>query len=151
MTEFGGLYGAGGIGSLTQPLLGERIQAALKPNRVVVVGTGDSLNVLAERHGTTVTTPARPQPHHHQPSVRSTAPGELVVHPQAPGRRQRRHQHHQPAGWLLHARNPGHLSGGVALDHLQLELQRLRSALREAGQPRPLHLRGGGDLAGQAA
>jgi len=56
VTEFGGLYGAGGIGSLTQPLLGERVQAALKPNRVVVVGTGDSLNVLAERHGTTVTT-----------------------------------------------------------------------------------------------
>ena len=56
VTEFGGLYGAGGIGSLTQPLLGERIQAALKPNRVVVVGNGDSLNVLAERHGTTVTT-----------------------------------------------------------------------------------------------
>ena len=56
VTEFGGLYGAGGIGSLTQPLLGERIQAALKPNRVVVVGTGDSLNALAERHGTTVTT-----------------------------------------------------------------------------------------------
>ncbi|MFN5698551.1 MAG: hypothetical protein ACK486_16165, partial [Cyanobacteriota bacterium] len=45
VTEFGGLYGAGGIGSLTQPLLGERIQAALKPNRVVVVGAGDSLNV----------------------------------------------------------------------------------------------------------
>ena len=40
VTEFGGLYGAGGIGSLTQPLLGERIQAALKPNRVAVVGTG---------------------------------------------------------------------------------------------------------------
>jgi excisionase family DNA binding protein len=56
VTEFGGLYGAGGIGSLTQPLLGERIQAALKPNRVAVVGAGDSLNVLAERHGTTVTT-----------------------------------------------------------------------------------------------
>ena len=49
MTEFGGLYG-GGIGSLAQPLLGERVQAALRPNRVVVVGTGDSLNVLAERH-----------------------------------------------------------------------------------------------------
>ena len=56
VTEFGGLYGAGGIGSLTQPLLGERIQAALKPNRVAVVGTGDSLNVLAERHGTSVPT-----------------------------------------------------------------------------------------------
>ncbi len=56
MTEFGGLYGAGGIGSLTQPLLGERIQAALKPNRVVVVASGESLNLLAERHLTTVTT-----------------------------------------------------------------------------------------------
>jgi excisionase family DNA binding protein len=56
VSEFGGLYGAGGIGSLTQPLLGERIQASLKPNRVVILGSGDSLNVLAERHGTTVTT-----------------------------------------------------------------------------------------------
>jgi len=36
--------------------LGERIQASLKPNRVVVLGSGDSLNVLAERHGTTLTT-----------------------------------------------------------------------------------------------
>jgi excisionase family DNA binding protein len=56
VTEFGGLYGAGGIGSLTQPLLGERIQAALKPNRVVVVASGESLNLLAERHLTTVST-----------------------------------------------------------------------------------------------
>jgi hypothetical protein len=54
VTEFGGLCGAGGIGSLTQPLLGERIQAALKPNRVVVVASGESLNLLAERHLTTV-------------------------------------------------------------------------------------------------
>ena len=29
---------------MTQPLLGERVKAALKPNRVVVVGTDDSLN-----------------------------------------------------------------------------------------------------------
>ena len=56
ITEFGGLYGAGGIGALTQPLLGERIQAALKPNRVVVVGSDDTLTKLAERHGTTVAT-----------------------------------------------------------------------------------------------
>ena len=56
ITEFGGLYGAGGIGSLTQPLLGERIQAALKPNRIVVTGSADSLRSLAETHGTTVTT-----------------------------------------------------------------------------------------------
>jgi hypothetical protein len=49
VTEFGGLCGAGGIGSLTQPLLGERIQASLKPNRVVVVASGESLNLLGER------------------------------------------------------------------------------------------------------
>ena len=55
-TEFGGLYGAGGIGSLTQPLLGERIQAALKPNRVVVVGSDETLTKLAERYATTVAT-----------------------------------------------------------------------------------------------
>ena len=53
MPEFGGLCGAGGIGSLTQPLLGERVQAALKPNRVVVVASGESLNLLGERHLTT--------------------------------------------------------------------------------------------------
>ncbi|MFZ9754368.1 MAG: helix-turn-helix domain-containing protein, partial [Cyanobium sp.] len=52
--EFGGLYGAGGIGSRTQPLLGERIEASLKPNRVVVIVPGDTLVVLAERHGTSV-------------------------------------------------------------------------------------------------
>ncbi|MFM7512487.1 MAG: helix-turn-helix transcriptional regulator, partial [Cyanobium sp.] len=56
VSEFVGLYCAGGIGSLPQPLLGERIQAALKPNLVVVVGFGNSLNILAERHLTTVTT-----------------------------------------------------------------------------------------------
>ena len=52
--EFGGLYGPGGIGCLTQPLLGERIEASFKPNRVVVIVPGDTLLVLAERHGTSV-------------------------------------------------------------------------------------------------
>lgn len=49
---FGGPYGAGGIGALIQPLLGERIQAALKPNQVVIT-SGESLALLAARHGTT--------------------------------------------------------------------------------------------------
>ena len=62
ITECGGRYGAGGIGALTQPLLGERIQAALKPNRVVVVGSDDTLTKLAERHGTTVATLRRLNP-----------------------------------------------------------------------------------------
>ncbi len=54
MLEFGGLYGPGGIGLLTQPLLGERTTASLKPNRVVVIAPGDTLLVQAERHGTSV-------------------------------------------------------------------------------------------------
>jgi excisionase family DNA binding protein len=41
---------------LTQPLRGERVQTALKPNRVFVVASGESLNLLADRHLTTVTT-----------------------------------------------------------------------------------------------
>ena len=136
VTEFGGLYDAGGIGSLTQPLLGERIQAALKPNRIVVVASGDSLNVLAERHLTTVTT------------LRSLNP-TLTGRPSDPlpvgswlfiPRRQCRHQHHQPAGWLLHTGNPGQLPGRLDLHYLQLEFQWLRACLREARQPRPLHV-----------
>jgi hypothetical protein len=52
--EFGGPYGCGGIGSRTQPLLGERIVGSLKPHRVVVIAPGDSLVVLAQRHLTSV-------------------------------------------------------------------------------------------------
>ena len=33
--EFGASYGSGGIGTLVQPLIGERIFGTLKPNRVV--------------------------------------------------------------------------------------------------------------------
>ena len=54
VTEFGGLYGAGGIGALTQPLLGERLELVLKPNRVAVIQPGDTLLTIAERYGTTV-------------------------------------------------------------------------------------------------
>lgn len=51
--EFGGPHGPGGIGRLSQPLLGERITAALKPNRIALLAPGDSTEVLAARHGTT--------------------------------------------------------------------------------------------------
>ena len=37
VTEFGGLYGAGGIGSLTQPLLGEAVLSAALPAVVLSV------------------------------------------------------------------------------------------------------------------
>ena len=46
-------YGPGGIGALLQPELGEAITVAIKPNRVQVIGPGDSLAVLAARYGTT--------------------------------------------------------------------------------------------------
>ena len=50
----GAAYGPGGIGALVQAELGEAITVAIKPNRVQVVGPGDSLAVLAARYGTTV-------------------------------------------------------------------------------------------------
>ena len=49
----GAAYGPGGIGSLLQAELGEAITVAIKPNRVQVIGAGDSLAVLAARYSTT--------------------------------------------------------------------------------------------------
>ena len=50
----GAAYGPGGIGALLQAELGEAITVAIKPNRVQVIGLGDSLAVLADRYGTTI-------------------------------------------------------------------------------------------------
>ena len=50
----GAAYGPGGIGSLLQAELGEAITVAIKPNRVQVIGAGDSLAMLAVRYGTTI-------------------------------------------------------------------------------------------------
>jgi LysM repeat protein len=50
----GAAYGPGGIGALLQAELGEAITVAIKPNRVQVIGPGDSLAVLASRYGTTI-------------------------------------------------------------------------------------------------
>ena len=50
----GAAYGPGGIGALLQAELGEAITVAIKPNRVQMIGPGDSLAVLAARYGTTV-------------------------------------------------------------------------------------------------
>ena len=49
----GAAYGPGGIGALLQAELGEAITVAIKPNRVQVIGPGDTLAVLAARYGTT--------------------------------------------------------------------------------------------------
>ena len=54
--HFGADYGPGGIGLLVQPLLGEAIQLVLRPHSVLVLRAGDSLNLIAERYGTTVAT-----------------------------------------------------------------------------------------------
>lgn len=54
MLEFGGPYGPGRSGSLTRPLLGERIEGSPRPNRVLVIVPGDTLLVLAHRRGTSV-------------------------------------------------------------------------------------------------
>jgi LysM repeat protein len=56
VTEFAGPFGAGGIGSLAQPLLGERLELVLKPNRIALVQSDDTLLLVAERYGTTVDT-----------------------------------------------------------------------------------------------
>jgi len=50
----GAAYGPGGIGALLQAELGEGITVAIKPNRLQVIGPGDSLAVLAARYGTTI-------------------------------------------------------------------------------------------------
>jgi LysM repeat protein len=54
--HFGADYGPGGIGLLLQPLLGEAIQLVLRPHSVLVLRDGDTLNLIAERYGTTVAT-----------------------------------------------------------------------------------------------
>jgi LysM repeat protein len=54
--HFGADYGPGGIGLLLQPLLGEAIQLVLRPHSVLVLRAGDTLNLIAERYGTTVAT-----------------------------------------------------------------------------------------------
>jgi LysM repeat protein len=60
--HFGADYGPGGIGLLLQPLLGEAIQLVLRPHSVLVLRGGDTLNLIAERYGTTVATLRRINP-----------------------------------------------------------------------------------------
>jgi LysM repeat protein len=60
--HFGADYGPGGIGLLVQPLLGEAIQLVLRPHSVLVLRSGDTLTLIAERYGTTVATLRRINP-----------------------------------------------------------------------------------------
>jgi len=84
----GQAYGPGGIGLQVQPELGEAISFALKPNRVLVIETGDSLNLIAERYGTTVQTLRAVNPDLAQQGPITTAAGDtLSVLPDATARR----------------------------------------------------------------
>jgi len=60
--HFGADYGPGGIGLLVRPLLGEAILLVLRPHSVLVLRDGDTLNLIAERFGTTVATLRRINP-----------------------------------------------------------------------------------------
>ena len=54
MQHFGADYGPCGIGLLVQPRLGEAMQLILSPYSVLVLRDGDTLNLIAERDGTTM-------------------------------------------------------------------------------------------------
>jgi LysM repeat protein len=74
----GQAYGPGGIGLQVQPELGEAISFALKPNRVLVLESGDSLNLIAERYGTTVQTLRAVNPDLAQQGPITTAAGDTL-------------------------------------------------------------------------
>jgi LysM repeat protein len=76
--HFGARYGSGGIGLLTQPLLGEAIELILKPHSVLVLRPGDTLTLLAERYGTTVQTLRRHNPHLASTQTITTAEGDSL-------------------------------------------------------------------------
>jgi hypothetical protein len=78
VTEFAGPFGAGGIGSLAQPLLGERLELVLKPNRIAIVQAGDTLLLVAERYGTTVETLRSLNSEISSTTVISTAEGDTL-------------------------------------------------------------------------
>ena len=74
----GQAYGPGGIGLQVQPELGEAISFALMTNRVLVIETGDSLNLIAERYGTTVQTLRAVNPDLAQQGPITTATGDTL-------------------------------------------------------------------------
>jgi len=72
-------YGEGGIGRLVQPQLGEAIDLVLKPQRVVVLEPGDTLQNLAQRYGTTVQTLRNANPLVLPLAVHLTTTGDSVL------------------------------------------------------------------------
>jgi len=76
--HFGHGYGPGGIGLATQPVLGERLLLVLKPHRVVVLSSGDTLLTIAGRYGTTVQTLRRLNFWLHESEVVTTVAGDTL-------------------------------------------------------------------------
>jgi LysM repeat protein len=74
----GAAYGPGGIGALLQAELGEAISVAIKPNRVQVIGPGDSLAVLAARYGTTIEALRQVNPELQDLNAVATAKGDSL-------------------------------------------------------------------------
>ena len=72
-------YGPGGIGLLLQPLLGEAIQLVLRPHSVLVLRDGDTLNLIAERYGTTVATLRRINPQLESTQTITTVEGDSLA------------------------------------------------------------------------
>jgi len=77
--HFGADYGPGGIGLLSQPLLGEAIQLLLRPHSVLVLRTGDTLSLLAQRYGTTVSTLRRLNPQLESTQTITTIEGDSLA------------------------------------------------------------------------
>ena len=77
--HFGADYGPGGIGLLVQPLLGEAIQLVLRPHSVLVLRDGDTLNLIAERYGTTVATLRRINPQLESTQTITTVEGDSLA------------------------------------------------------------------------
>jgi LysM repeat protein len=74
----GAAYGPGGIGDLLQAELGEAITVAIKPNRVQVIGPGDTLAVLASRYGTTIDALRQENPELQDLKTIATAKGDSL-------------------------------------------------------------------------
>jgi LysM repeat protein len=77
--HFGADYGPGGIGLLLQPLLGEAIQLVLRPHSVLVLRGGDTMNLIAERYGTTVATLRRINPQLESTQTITTVEGDSLA------------------------------------------------------------------------
>jgi hypothetical protein len=127
--HFGADYGPGGIGLLTQPLLGEAIQLLLRPHSVLVLRPGDTLSLLAERYGTTVATLRRLNPQLESTQTITTVEGDsLAVLAGRHGTTETRLRSLNP---LLMASEPYETSEGETMSAVAAEQQLSLTLLRQ--------------------